>query len=338
MLKYPSIESYSTICKQIKKRNEPAPILMYRGTVKLHGTHGDIVKKNTEIHVQSRNRIITPETDNRGFATFVYDKKNFTSFEKLFKNLENIFHLNNNQTLTISGEWCGGDIQKKIALTQLPEMFVIFGIKINDQWTELFPPYFKQFKVQNPSIKYILDFKTWIKNIDFRQPSSYEKYLSDLTLEVERECPVAKQLGVTGAGEGIVWTCLGDVESINDVACNIKYERRSRVTFKTKGKEHQGTRTKKIVDTELELQNDADKLIKMLVTESRLQQGLDYLKEQNLPINKESISKFTMWILDDVWKEEEARIEESGFTHETFDKKIKISASRWYIKFHNEIS
>ena len=39
------------------------------------------------------------------------------------------------------------------------------------------------------------------------------------------------------------------------------------------------------------------------MTDVRFQCGIQYVKEQNLPISKESISKFVMWIVEDVQKE-----------------------------------
>src|SRR3990170_1416693 len=67
----------------------------------VHNTHGAYVESPTgECWFQSRENIITPEKDNAGFAMF--------------------------------GEWCGGGIQKGVALNQLLKMFVIFGIALVD--------------------------------------------------------------------------------------------------------------------------------------------------------------------------------------------------------------
>lgn len=67
-------------------------------TEKLNGTNACvIIKENKVVGVQSRTRLITPETDNYGFAQWVYDNKN------ALEQLGDGYHY---------GEWYGEGIQK----------------------------------------------------------------------------------------------------------------------------------------------------------------------------------------------------------------------------------
>ena len=119
--KFNKIEQFRNIVKQVRDycsyHNEPLPTILFDGTVKLHGTNAAVGIKDGELYCQSRSRIITPEDDNLGFASFVEENKSY--FEDLF----NSFDANH---AIIYGEWCGGNIQSGVALTGLDKMFVIF--------------------------------------------------------------------------------------------------------------------------------------------------------------------------------------------------------------------
>ena len=62
----------------------PLPTLTFTGTVKVHGTNAAIVRlKDGTIYAQSRSRIITPTSDNAGFAAFVH--LNQDKIEQMFQ-------------------------------------------------------------------------------------------------------------------------------------------------------------------------------------------------------------------------------------------------------------
>jgi hypothetical protein len=94
-------------------------------TQKIHGSNACVVIYEVDtsgistkvLFCQSRNRIITPEDDNYGFATFVYANK-----EEFFDKLGVGYHY---------GEWAGPGINSGEGLTQ--KTFVLF-----DHWK--FPP------------------------------------------------------------------------------------------------------------------------------------------------------------------------------------------------------
>jgi hypothetical protein len=151
--KYPSISQFRQVVKDIRNsaayvgRNEDntpiydpdmkMPVLTFTGTVKLNGTNAAVCKTfnkaGESMWVQSRNRIITPENDNVGFAAYV--KKHQDIFETMLNSVYKL-HFDRNKdiqgdhTVYIFGEWCGEKIQSKVALNSLPRMFVIFDVKI----------------------------------------------------------------------------------------------------------------------------------------------------------------------------------------------------------------
>jgi hypothetical protein len=49
----------------------------------------------------------------------------------LFKQIDSkIMETFTHTTITIYGEWCGGNIQKGVGITNLEKSFFIFGVKI----------------------------------------------------------------------------------------------------------------------------------------------------------------------------------------------------------------
>lgn len=229
MIKFPSIEQFRTIISNVLRHfnfvglddNGDAiydttamkPTLKFRGTVKLHGTNA-AVSYNTkgDLWYQSRENIITPEKDNAGFAFFA--ESNREEFLRLMLEIAEREDINRNEnTISIYGEWCGGNIQKGVGISNLPKSFFIFGVKIspiteNEEEAKLKPAYWVKYDyLRSPENKIynILDYETYEIEIDFNMPQLVQNKLSELTLAVEEHCPVAKAFGFEGIGEGIVW-------------------------------------------------------------------------------------------------------------------------------------
>lgn len=153
---------------------------------------------------QSKENIITLEADNMGFAFFVETNK--TAFHSLIDKIIDATHVDTvMNTISIFGEWCGGNIQKGVGVSNLPKSFFIFGVKIspivdkNDKeavkanpayWVDSTYLKFPEAKIYN-----IADYKTFSIEIDFNMPQLIQNELSELTIAVEEECPVAKSFG-----------------------------------------------------------------------------------------------------------------------------------------------
>jgi len=291
MKKYGSTEQFRSIIREVKTKHDYQgkdengeaifqhltnyPILDFRGTVKLHGTNASIVKyKDGSINYQSRERVLSLEQDNAGFMMAMMNK----DLDFLFNNI--MF----SDYCAIYGEWCGGNIQKGVALNGLEKMFVVFAIKADDEWIDLW----SDLQDNEQGIYNILQFKTFDVKIDFNNPELVQNKLIEDTLTVEEECPVGKYFGVSGVGEGIVYSCVSD----------------SSLKFKSKGEKHSVSKVKVLNSIDVEELNSIKEFVEAVVTDNRLQQGMDYLKEMNIEVSPKNTGEFLGWVVRDVLKEE----------------------------------
>jgi len=219
MIKFPSIEQFRTVISNINRHYNfvglddngeaiydptlPKPTIAFKGTVKIHGTNAAVsYNAPSGMWAQSRENIITPEKDNAGFAFFAHSHE--VEFMRLFHDVavnENIDTHKN--TITIYGEWAGANIQKGVGVTNLPKSFFIFGVKITphtetEEELKANPAYWVDYsylKDNDAKIYNIDDFSTHSIDIDFNMPQLVQNQLSELTIAVEEECPVAKHFG-----------------------------------------------------------------------------------------------------------------------------------------------
>lgn len=210
--KFPSIGQFRNVIQQVDHKTRyrgqtddgelimlegevDMPTLRFRGTTKLHGTNAAIVftwnmlKHEYEVHAQSRKNIITPNSDNAGFAAFAHTTNTEAILSKIEKELGDDMGYTP-EVIRVYGEWCGGNIQKGVALNGLDKMFVIFAIKVDKQW--LSDDKLSKIKSQEDRIYNILDYPTHTVDIDFNKPKESVNKLVELTNEVEAECPVGK--------------------------------------------------------------------------------------------------------------------------------------------------
>lgn len=345
VFKFPEIEALRNVIKSVEYRTWcvgkddngepifdetiPLPKLKYRGSVKLHGTNAGVIfqynheEGHYEMYCQSRTNIITPQKDNNGFAAFAYT----VEMERLLGVLPpvNLYSDEEYPTIKIYGEWCGSNIQKGVALNQLDKMFVIFGVKIDNAW--LPDIYLKEFKMPEAKIYNILDYITYEIEIDFNNPKLAADKIGKLVDNVEKECPVGKAFGVSGIGEGIVFTC--QTEGWGN----------SRFWFKAKGEKHSDTKRdkKNKVPVDTEKINKINELVEFLITEHRLLKGIDYLNENHLEITRKSTGPFVKWVYDDVIKEELDTIMGNGFEPKEVSKYISTHARNWFFKYVDEL-
>lgn len=230
-ISFPSIEQFRTVVTNINRHYNfigldengdakydvtlPKPVLKFIGTVKLHGSNGSVCFNNHDgMWVQSRENIITPEKDNYGFAFFIESRKDVVT--DLFKKIveRNNIDLNAN-TISIYGEWGGGSIQKGVGISNIEKSFFIFGVKISPivdvsdiEAVRKNPAYWVDYtnlSNNDNRIFNVSDFKTYEIEIDFNTPQLSQNKLSELTLEVEEECPVAKAFFDSVMNENIAY-------------------------------------------------------------------------------------------------------------------------------------
>lgn len=349
--KYFSTGLYKNTIKDVKDtsncNNIPIPTLDFIGTIKLHGTNASVHQKmndNSTIVCQSKENIITPEKDNAGFARFIDNINVKEILNIMFANIKNKFiQHTEHKTMVIYGEWCGMGIQKNVAINKLPKMFVIFAIKLIDNeadanndrkeiWLskeEIQEVYqnTNKTKLNSLSIYSIYDFPTYKIAINFSEPQLQQNELVDITLAVEKKCPVAAHFGVEGIGEGVVWKCITDYPIFKT----------RNLIFKVKGKDHTVSNVSSLAPVDTAKVNSIKEFVDGVVTENRLQQGLDYLKEMQLDVDKVNMGPFLKWIANDCIKEEADVMLASGLSQKEVMGAISNKAKQWFLNIYNQL-
>ena len=319
MEKFTSIESFKHAIAKVRRYynnlGQPYPTIEYRGTVKIHGTNASVHRTNTgELIVQSRERILNITSDNAGFCMFIEQNKDAVT---------NLFaRFNPSDDVVLYGEWCGGNIQKGVAVTQLEKHWVLFSVKVNGEYKDLNPTvHDNEHKIFN--IGQIPDYHV---TVDFMNPEPASNILSDLTLAVEKECPWGKFRGVEGIGEGLVWTPMNDI-GISDI------------WFKTKGLLHKGNDKTKVPKIKISDEKLASirELADEILPEWRLEQGISYLRENNLDIIPQNTSHYLKWIMQDIHKECMETIVASGFEWKQIQGQLTTMARQFYLTECNKV-
>lgn len=321
MKKYPSIEQFRNVIRDVRaihdyrgkdeegkaiyQHKDNYPTLKFQGTVKLHGTNSSIVKySDNRIEFQSRERVLSLEQDNAGFmATMIQKNLDFLFSEIYFK-----------EYIAVYGEWCGGNIQKGVAINGLGKMFVIFGIKVDGIWVEL-PNCLHS---NENSIYNILQFPTYEIEIDFNKPELSQNKIIEMTIAVEESCPVGKFFNKEGIGEGIVFTCVTNQ--------NLK--------FKSKGEKHSASKVKVLNAVNTEEITSINDFIELSVTENRLNQGISFFKENNIDVDSKNTGQFLSWIVSDVLKEEKDTLAASKLDEKKVKNAIVTKARTWFLNQH----
>ena len=308
---FPSIRKLSDALKEaphVFDGNMP-PELTFRGTVKLHGTHADLVwHGDDDISVQSRNRILTVESDNYECARFFEDRKE--SLRPLFERVRTVLG-GAEWPIVIAGEFCGAGVQSKVALCRLPRMFVVVAVKVGHTWHHPGASVCDE----KHNIYSIARAPMYTVTVDPLDPAPALARAEEFTRDVDAECPFAKGLGVLGAGEGIVWACMQNNSP--------------RLWFKTKGASHM-TPIKPPKSADHKGHSTLNAWVASLVTEQRLEQGVEYLREMGHPLELRSVPMFTQWVAGDVLKEEGDNAVASGLKEGDVRKAVSRVAGTWF--------
>jgi len=301
------------------------PILTFKGTVKLHGTNASVGFNDVGMYCQSRTEIITIDKDNAGFAFFAESKR------EIFKNWNSTIRHHNNikdSTVMIYGEWCGGNIQKGVAINGLPKMFVVIAIKIIPDDEDgvsyyLQPRYWNDLNCHEKLIYNIYDFQLYQIDIDFNNPKLSQNEIVKLVKLVEDECPVGKYFGVSGVGEGIVWEGWWNYE---------------RYVFKTKGEKHSVSKVKTIAEVDVEKLDSINDFVKYSVTDNRLNQAIEQVFTcKSLKPDIKYTGDFLRWLVSDVIKEEFDTLVENNLEPKDVKKSISVYGRKWYFKYLNDL-
>lgn len=326
MIKFSSIESLRHVVTYVRKHydhiGQPYPTVNFTGTCKIHGSNGSVSFTNTQWHAHSRENTLSLGSDNAGFYAFVHPRIGVLA---KFKDLLGL------DRFVIFGEWCGGNIQKGVAVCQLPKHFVIFNIWSQAAGDEggfiglpkLDDDFLKELNANG--IWSIEQIPSYSIDVDFNNPQKAADELTDIILAVEDNCPWGAFHGVTGIGEGIVFK-----------ATNRPYD--SRLWFKAKGLKHKGSDktglNKKVkLYASPEKVNEINELVDLLLPEWRLEQAMSYINDvtNNSPTNKQT-GAFLKWIHGDVLKEETDVIVANGKEWKDVVAPLSKKAKFWYFR------
>lgn len=305
----------------------PKPTLTFKGTVKLHGTNACVCYNEAGgLWAQSKENIITPEQDNVGFAFFVEANRGY--FQHLMAEVMIKHDLDMKlNTISIFGEWCGGNIQKGVGITNLPKSFFIFGVKISpivDSSDEVAvktnPAYWVDstyLRSTEQKIYNINDYQTFSIDIDFNMPQLIQNELSELTIAVETECPVAKAFGFSGIGEGIVWACEYK---------GVVYR------FKVKGEKHSASKVKTLAAVDVDKLNSIKEFVDYAVTESRFNQALEKTFLNDEPIDVKKMGDVIRWVVNDIVKEETDTMAGNNIEPKDVNKYVSAKVREMFFK------
>lgn len=333
MIKFSHIGQLHNVVQVVNLRREAGFVIeriAYRGSVKLHGSNASIVCRPDRLQAQSRNREITPDDDNLGFARFVAGEGPTAAVRALEAELRERVELELDRPLVLFGEWIGPGVQKGIGVSQLPErQWVLFAIATLDEGAE-HKRYFELpslgERFADARIYSIADAPRPTLELDFRDRAALElaaDAIEQATATIDARCPWAARFGIEGCGEGLVWQPLG--EHFGD----------SELLFKSKGTRHQvaarklkAERSSSLLDPELLASVEA--FVGYAVTEPRLAQGLDTLREQGLTIEMRNLGAYLKWLASDIRRECAAELEHSGLEWTQVAKPVNEVAKAWY--------
>ncbi|MEM9540229.1 MAG: RNA ligase family protein [Cyanobacteria bacterium P01_E01_bin.42] len=315
--KWPSVELLHNVRRNLEIAGE-TPQIAYRAKIKLDGTNGGIqIFSDGRIAAQSRSQIITPESDNAGFANWVTQNLDF------FNQLARETHL------TVFGEWCGKGIQKRTAISRIDrKIFAIFAVQYggrDDQYArlEIDPDRISKLIPPHPDI-FVLPFEGEPIFLDFgdrEQLKQVSDRLNDAIAAVEACDPWVKEtFGIEGLGEGLVF-----YPQTDSPAERIAYSSR---LFKAKGEKHQVVKVKKPVQIDPEVAKNVEEFTTLFVTEARLQQALTEACSGELDLKK--MGDFLKWITADIQKESVAELESANLTWKDVGKAVMNAARQWY--------
>jgi len=303
VITFPKIGQFKQVVGNVLHRSgDMPPALRFLGTPKMHGTNASVVRyPDGRLAVQSRTREITPESDNAGFAAWIQSLGAEFWADALPASADPI---------AVFGEWIGAGINRGAGVCLLPtRTWVLFACRAGGGWANI------PSKLKFPRAS---DFATYEIEIDFSNPAASQNALRELTAEVEAACPVASSLGDGGTGEGIVWTCVTPGWESSDY------------WFKVKGDKHSVSKVKTLREVDDAKLNRVAAFVAGVVTEARLEQGLQVLRESGKAIDERATGDFLRWVVHDILEEHAGDLAEYGLTPKDIGKPISMRARRWW--------
>lgn len=186
--------------------SKPKPIIRFQGTVKIDGVQAGIsYSAKDNIWYQSKDCILSDWQKHYGFVDFCKERLDILH-ELLTKSYDKMGDLPEDEDIiTIFGEWAGEGVCTKAAIGNLPPSFYIYGLKLSKSWDKSWWYDYSGMSSIEHNIFNIKEFPTYEVDVDFNDIQKSYAEIKHISQQVTDECPVAKTLGVDGSGKGIIW-------------------------------------------------------------------------------------------------------------------------------------
>lgn len=297
--KWPKIPRFSNVAPADRQPRS------YTAKVKLDGTNAGIGRtEEGDLFYQSRSRVITPEDDNYGFATWAHSLPpralDFVQPGQVW-----------------FGEWAGPGVQKRTAVSKIPQR----------TW---FPFAFVQRGKVFSNVRYACagDLPETIRpvlgafHMRIEWTEAHASLISDAVLACEEEDPlIAEVFGISGLGEGYVFFPAECHDQGLDIDLFKLY------AFKAKGEKHQVVKTKTPAQVDPEKAANAEAFADLVVTPARLEQGLEAVGGVK---DRTKTGQFLKWIAEDVRSEHGPELEASGLVWKDVAKHVASAARSWW--------
>lgn len=318
-----SIDLFHNVRRLFRETNPDGPrTVTYRGKVKLHGTNA-AVQRTPEgtLECQSRERIITPEDDNHGFARWVDSHR-----EEWLRAIM--------PGTVVFGEWCGPGVMKGVAISRVAsKVFAVFAMLVPNGagGRDLLIEPSEIAKILVPWTPCVVlpwhgDFTV---TVDWSgTPEELTPVLDRINAEVRavEACDpwVKATFGVEGTGEGLVFYPEGD--SFTPDATYLRM-------FKAKGDEHKTVAQKAPAQIDPEVVKNLGDFAALVLTTARLEQGALAVKPDGAAMSYDlkRIGAFLGWISKDVTKECGPELAASGLDAKAVTKAVTEHARKWYM-------
>lgn len=265
-----------------------------------------VFRPDGSFYCQSRENLIDEVKDNAGFAHWVAKEGH------LLRELI----LSSRFDVVVFGEWCGGSIQKGVAINQLPKMFVVFGMKLilEDGVSE----WLDSSRIQNSEINVhnISRSPFFSVEVDLNRPDKAIEQMTAWVDEIDLSCPFGKLFGVDGHGEGLVFR----PEGSHDYG----------QAFKVKGESHSKSKVRKLPTVDVERMNNIQQAVETHCHEDRLEQGWNAIIQSEADKVPQKIADFIRWVVNDLWEEESDSIRASDISRKDIGAAVSKKAARWF--------
>lgn len=318
-VKFPHINRLEHVVEGLGRRTDLPRTVHFTGTVKIHGTNLGIRQEGSEdriLSVQSRNRLLSPESENYGTYTYVQKQKHIIL--ELFDRIRSRIDDQTSQII-IFGEWAGEDLHKYGGVNNCERFLALFDISVQDvRCPEVLDDVMNNdlveariFNVRTLGIHEI--------TLDRDDPYAGEEEVDRISQKIGDACPMAAFLGSSGTGEGLVW--------------RMKESPEPTYWFKSKSKEFsiaEGVDVKPLSVDSVDVKAAkvyADSFAKAFITPARCEQASMEVCDGS-PTRK-LVGPFLKWIMDDVLREEGQNL--SSFTTGYVCRALKDKARTWYL-------